>query len=538
MAEHNQVRRTGASKSATINPKSAGVAVPAGVYEATVQGFAPNNPGQLFVTILGWSAIVNDPNAGSQSDQIPVTYCNPFFGTTYGTNTGGNPDTPQTAGQSYGMWMVPPDIGNNVLVMFTNAGKGFWIGCVVDTPSHHMVPGIGRNVGTNTLAPPTADGISQYFNSSSNVPVVEGSLADAKTFTTDGTDSTSRYPAEFQAMHYVRQGLDQDKIRGAISSSSLRESPSNVYGISTPGRSSTGTNPQYSGNNQAVSLRQGGHTFVMDDGAAGTGSDPAGTDQLIRLRTSGGHQILMNDTENILYVASASGSQWLEFSADGSINIFAAAGINMRTSGAMNFHSDAGISMCSPHISLSALPPTTLPTSAGSALGAIPSISINSSGTLGLSSLLATSVKADGAVSVSALGAVNVSAGAALKMSAIGAGSLSALGVLNIGAKGLINIAGSGIGLNCTPPISSLPIIVPVVPPIPNVLPDTLWTGSGWTAGGSKVLSTCSTVPAHEPWVRASAGTNYLAMGTSVASLGTGFAGVSTGGADAVSGAL
>ena len=534
----NQQRRTGAAASATLNPKKSGVAIPPGIYEATVQGFVQNNPGSLIVSILGWSGIIGDPDAGDQSDQTPVTYCNPFYGSTYGTDTGLTADNPQTAGQSYGMWFVPPDIGNIVLVMFTTSGKGFWIGSVVDTPSHHMVPGIGRNVGTATDAPPASDGITQFFNSSSNVPVVEASISDSKLFTGDGTVSTPRYPAEFAAMTYVKQGLDRDKVRGAISSSSLRESPSNVYGISTPGRSSTGSKSQFPGNSQAVSLRTGGHSFVMDDGAVGGGNEPEGTDQLIRLRTSGGHQILMNDTENILYIASASGSQWLEFSADGAINIFAAAGFNMRSSGAINMHSDAAINMCSPHISLTALPALTLPSSGLGALGAIPSISFNSSGTLSMSSLLATSVKADGAVSISALGAVSVAAGAVLKMSALGAASLSALGVLNVGAKGAVNIAGSVVGLNCTPPISDLPIIVPAAPPIPNILDDTLWSGTNWVMGGSKVLSSCTTVPAHEPWERKAAGANYLAIGTGVASMATGYAGITTGGADAVSGIL
>ena len=42
----------------------------------------------------------------------------------------------------------------------------------------------------------------------------------------------------------VRQGLSADDIRGNTSSSARRESPSQVFGISTPGRKDTGTKKQ------------------------------------------------------------------------------------------------------------------------------------------------------------------------------------------------------------------------------------------------------------------------------------------------------
>ena len=45
--------------------------------------------------------------------------------------------------------------------------------------------------------------------------------------------------------------------------------------------------------------------FVMDDG------DDKGKSNQIRLRTSTGHQILMDDDEGIIYVATASGNAWV-----------------------------------------------------------------------------------------------------------------------------------------------------------------------------------------------------------------------------------
>jgi hypothetical protein len=77
----------------------------------------------------------------------------------------------------------------------------------------------------------------------------------------------------------------------------------------------------------------------MDDG------DAAGDNQLIRLRTGSGHQLLMHDTKGVVYLANGSGNVWMEFSDDGSIDIYAGGGINIRSKGDMNFHSEKDINM-------------------------------------------------------------------------------------------------------------------------------------------------------------------------------------------------
>lgn len=504
----NSIRKSGPRPGATDNGAS-GFTVSPGPYEAIVQGHVKGSRmGQLIVTITDWGAGVTPYNSiatgdgGSEnSDQITVSYASPFYGVTYNSLTGDAPNTPQTSGQSYGMWFVPPDIGNTVLVTFIggDTSRGYWFGCVYNSPSHHMVPGNARNIGPNTVAPPDSDGLNSKINKTNiqNLPVVEYDINDPNAFT-DGFKTTPRYPHEYQSAILINQGLDQDKIRGAISSSSLRESPSNVYGISTPGRA-LGNKSQDASQDQAVYFRNGGHSFVMDDGADGTGKDPEGTDQLIRLRTAGGHQILMNDTENVFYVASASGAQWLEFSADGSINVFGAAGINMRSTGPMNFHSDASITLDSPHVAINAMPSTKLPSSALGALGIIPSISIKSMGKMSLGSALATDLSSALALSVAAP-LVNVSAGGTLNLGGQASTILTSTAVV-ISGSASTQISGGLIGLNCNPPLAVPKAPTTFVPPIPHTLPDTLLSGSNWVNGGDTLLTTVSVAPAHEPWL-------------------------------------
>ena len=53
----------------------------------------------------------------------------------------------------------------------------------------------------------------------------------------------------------------------------------------------------------------------------------------------------MHDTKGVVYLANGSGNVWMEFSNDGSIDIYAKEGINIRSGGDMNFHSEKDINM-------------------------------------------------------------------------------------------------------------------------------------------------------------------------------------------------
>ena len=458
----SDIAKSGANPDSTPSSKD-GYTLNYGTYEAEVVGHVENSrSGQLEVVIPSLGGLVSATDVGRDAGKLTVSYASPFFGLTAAANTGLESSDPSLAPQSYGMWFVPPDIGNTVLVTFVNGkrDKGYWFACPVATPGHHMVPGNARHIAGNDKTPNYGNSpIAQYRNTTSILPVAEVSISSPDALAPDGLQNALRPPHLFQSMTLIAQGLDADPIRGAISSSSLREAPSNVYGISTPGRKIT-PGDQSPVDSQIVFLRKGGHTFVMDDG------DKDGNDQLIRLRTSGGHQVLMNDKEKILYIASNTGNQWMEFSANGSINVYGAAGINMRSKGPMNFHSDSAIKMNAMNIEICG--------SMGIKIDSLLNVSIGALGT--------ASLKAGGALSLTGLGIVNLQAGAMLKVGAIGA----------------IYIDGATIGLNC----GSIPTPLPPIPSIPKAHPEASFTGTNWNANGAAALSVCTVVPGHEPWVR------------------------------------
>ena len=321
---------------------------------ATYIGIVKNN---LDPTRSGRLQIWIPDLGGNENDSTTwrtVSYASPFFGSTF------NPTAPKensykNSGHTYGMWAVPPDLDNQVLCTFVNGdpGRGYWFACIhSQMVSHYMVPGIAAG---NAVASDTADAnVKKYIdtqNGTSGVPVVEFNENDDAAIS-ENFYNNKKPVHEEQFKQLLDQGLDKDRVRGAITSSSQRESPSQVFGISTPGRlvndpASDEFQQALDGDSLSEELfkkystgaRKGGHQFVMDDG------DQIGIDNLVRLRSAAGHQILMNDQKRVMYIANASGSVWLEFADNGQMHVFSSGGMNFRSEGDINLHSDKNINI-------------------------------------------------------------------------------------------------------------------------------------------------------------------------------------------------
>lgn len=307
----------------------------------------PARMGGLRVLIPSLSG-VNEGYAGQLYD---VGYLMPFYGakSTNALTGSGKGDVSDYAdgAHSYGMWMVPPDIDSRVLVIFVEGkvSQGFWFGCVQDPLTNHMIPGIAASKDTVglTSSEDTTQDLKREIYGTDIVPAGE---VNRRLYSYSrgeaGTDRLLK-PIHPFANTLREQGLSQDTVRGTTSSSARRESPSAVFGISTPGRTDPAGYKAKLGPLDAQEdvpvVRSAGHTFVMDDG------DSEGDNQLIRLRTSSGHQILMHDTSGVMYLANAKGTVWMEFSGDGAVDIYAQKGYNIRSGGDINFHSEGDINM-------------------------------------------------------------------------------------------------------------------------------------------------------------------------------------------------
>jgi hypothetical protein len=294
---------------------------------------------------------LNEYDENDPDNWTTVRYSSPFFG--YTPNTGSpNSDGTFTGNRnSYGFWATPPDIGTEVICVFINGDPslGYYVGNIPPISLTHMVPAIGSAKAVIPNA-----GEAEGYGGASVLPVTEYNDVNKGQDNSSTPNTEPRPIHSYQAAILNKQGLIRDPARGVISSSSTRESPSRVFGMSTPGR------PIYKGGyggegqppieeaikntstpaeNFQVTGRLGGHSIVMDDG------DLLGKDQLLRFRTSTGHMILMSDTAQTLFIIHSNGQSYIELGKEGTIDMYATNSVNIRTQGDLNLHADNNINI-------------------------------------------------------------------------------------------------------------------------------------------------------------------------------------------------
>lgn len=302
----------------------------------------PLKMGRLGVNIPALSKTTN-PTA---SQIIWCQYLSPFYGAkSINAVSEIDPYLYKETQHSYGMWAVPPDVDTDVLVIFAKGEQSnataFWIGCVQKPLVNQQVPGYGASDNTSIAAegPITQQSKQQLYGTEFLPAGEKNQRLYAPGEVLQNIDKW-KYPInDVLADQLEKQGLVRDTVRGTTSSSARRESPSRVFGINTPGRIRSDSRELNIGldNTKVQTDRDPGHSFVMDDGAQD------GTNQLTRLRTASGHQLLMNDSEGVVYLANGSGKAFIEMDTDGTISVYSEGGINMRSGLEFNLHSDTNI---------------------------------------------------------------------------------------------------------------------------------------------------------------------------------------------------
>jgi hypothetical protein len=306
---------------------------------------------QVYIDQFGATDKEGLPNLTDPSLWRTVSYCPPFYGATPKGGSAGVGSYLQGNQQSYGMWFTPPDLGTQVLCFFVagDPTQGYYVGCLPEPGINHMIPAIGAV--TRNKAATQNQNQEAYFANASLLPVTEINNA----ISNPETNNNPRFFDQPKPVHsYVagilfQQGLINDPVRGPIASSSQRESPSACYGISTPGRAVYQGGLGDQGARQELERqtpedikvigRRGGHTLVMDDGSI------EGSDNLVRIRTSKGHQITMSDDGNCFYITHANGQSWIELGEEGTLDVFSTNSVNIRTEGTINLHADQDINM-------------------------------------------------------------------------------------------------------------------------------------------------------------------------------------------------
>lgn len=295
---------------------------------------------------------------------IPCTYVSPFAGQTpfYGATDNEGFDNTQ---KSYGFWAVPPDVGVRVLVLMAenNFSYGFWIGCIQDKFMNFMMPG---NASTQF----SKEG-GKY--NGKPVPVGEYNKTREKGYANDPTKYLKPVDTR-QSDILEKQGLLNvgdmkiDEHRGLVSSSARRDIPSMVFGMSTPGPADqAGPKVKYHTEDHQTQVpfsRLGGTSWVMDDGDSllqrkktpddngpeyaqvelgEEGDKTIPHNELFRVRTRTGHQILMHNSEDFIYIINSQGTAWIELTNNGKIDIYSKDSVSIHTENDINVKAERDI---------------------------------------------------------------------------------------------------------------------------------------------------------------------------------------------------
>lgn len=255
-----------------------GLKIPSGIYRGFVVEIGDSrNMGRIKVQI---SKFYGTMRPDLQTDVNPDDFIGAIW-CQYMTPNGGGGN-----GNSYGSWAPPPAVGTDVVVAFGgDSDKGIVLGVLPDEQR------------ISNMAGPVAK------------PTKSGKFTQANDVSRQRQSETEKPDEHPQAEAITLQGLDKDKIRGLNFSDPMRESPSRVTSTSTPS----------------------GHAVIMDDG---TNED--GDSNLVRIRTAGGAQILMDDTNGLTYFINKAGNVWIEMNRNGDLDVYSYNSINFATQGDFN----------------------------------------------------------------------------------------------------------------------------------------------------------------------------------------------------------
>ena len=430
----------------------------------------PTRQGRLQVYIEQFAG----PDPEDKTLWRTVSYCPSFYGATP-PQPGKKGNTDSVGGyldgnpQSYGMWFTPPDVGVSVLVVFAGGDPnfGFYIGCIPDQGMTHMIPAIGSSKYFDI----TNSDQKSYYNGAKVLPVTEINPNNYKINFNPQSFKAPKPVHSFLAAEMFQQGTLGDQQRGPIGSTSQRESPSAVFGVSTPGRAvyqgglsetdikSRIASGSITDSDINVIGRKGGHSIVIDDG------DLEGNDKLVRIRSAAGHQITMSDDGNFFYIIHANGQTWLEFGQEGTVDVYATNSVNVRTQGTINLHADKDINMFA-------------------------------GGTINMKSMLGTTIETEKKLTLSSTDEMTLYSKA--RIAVLADGSLAV--VSNNGswnAGGAMVLQADGIDLNG----GSAENVEPPIRLETRVMPNTEFNNAtGWQISATGLESIVTRAPTHEPW--------------------------------------
>lgn len=254
-----------------------------------------------------------------KTEDLPwCIYVTPFGGVIRDMKVG-REETEVSNISTYGMWSVPKN-GAQVLCGFIegNTQMRFWMGCVYPAELNRSLPQALNDPDTKELKTEIhdqddgdQDPLKEKLESTNIDPLMSnlkeaGLGPDDDNFKTRGWERSVAYPSK-----------DKDKPDTdgyATKPGGGSEKDSQIFSFTTPGR----------------------HFITMSD---------VPDHCRVRIKTTEGHQIILDDTNERIYISTAKGRNYVEIDEDGRIFIYAKDEINIRSEDDINIKSEKNINI-------------------------------------------------------------------------------------------------------------------------------------------------------------------------------------------------
>ncbi len=271
-------------------------------------------------------------------DVLPwALYISPFGGSINNTAylRGSDPEHASTDGSThYGFWAIP-ELGAQVLVGCIDGDprRRFWIGCV---PEHQQTNTIhhgrfrwdngsvdGPLSGSNKPIEPMYSNLHEAFNGQIDSHEWRSRVAEYQTAAINA--DVGQIPN-----NKMRDSLDQQYTQiEANNPDTWEHAALGAHGYDWSGFK----NVKGRKASRVVGLSSPGlHAITLDDRAF---------NNRLRIRTSSGHQILMDDSNERIYISTNKGKNYIEMDSNGNIDCYSENRISFHSEGDINFTTDA-----------------------------------------------------------------------------------------------------------------------------------------------------------------------------------------------------
>jgi len=344
-------------------------AVSSGIYHAITVGGKPDPEGR------GRVAAYIPKLGGDPDNPLFFQYASPFAGA--------------NANGSYGFFSTPPDAGVTIMVFFADDGElseGYYFAVAQEVPdvaaggaagkakadgtgqgegsfknqpaakSNHIElskaqgkdttvidkkmdsdsRAARRNVGTDSKdigLSDKLDGKDGLFRVKEGKEKPEDEVTTGRNQKNTSNNKNTKTKRNEEAENHPRnintatQGIYADSIRGQTTASPTRNAsykepkPNSVYGWKTPGS----------------------NAITIDDGSVG--DDGFVHPNQIRIQTGSGASVILDGTNDMIYMINSTGSGWVEIGAAGEVMVYGQGSISMRAEKDFNLRADQNINI-------------------------------------------------------------------------------------------------------------------------------------------------------------------------------------------------